>query len=128
MRAVDVQKTHVKTCVENALAARTYARFLEREVYAFLSTLDKRGERVRGDSCGPAFLFVGGPRKQAGKRRRTGRGATRRRPWARAAQGKGEVMFFFSWRKVRRALFFSAIEAENHKCCGSGCVLAIVIS
>lgn len=52
-------KTYVKACVENALAARTYARSLEREVYAFLSTLDKRDERVRGDCCGPAFFVCG---------------------------------------------------------------------
>ena len=38
---------------------RAYVCFLEREVYAFLSTLDKRGERVRGDSCGPAFFVYG---------------------------------------------------------------------
>lgn len=39
-------------------------RFLEREVYAFLSTFDKRGERVRGAMLrARIFLFVGRPQK-----------------------------------------------------------------
>lgn len=39
-------------------------RFLEREVYVFLSTFDKRGERVRGAMPrARIFLFVGRPQK-----------------------------------------------------------------
>ena len=46
-------KPGVPTCV-----------FLEREVYAFLSTFDKRGERVRGAMLrARIFLFMGGPQK-----------------------------------------------------------------
>lgn len=81
------KKTHMKICVENALAARTYARFLEREVYAFLSTLDKRGERVCGDSCGPAFFVCGRAAK-----------ATRE-----SGTGKGKkIIFSFSGRGTQR--------------------------
>lgn len=60
MRAVDCGRSK---CVK---AVRAYVCFLEREVYAFLSTFDKRGERVRGECCGPAF-FVYGAAAEAGE-------------------------------------------------------------
>lgn len=46
---------------------RAYVCFLEREVYAFLSTFDKRGERVRGECCGPAFFCLWEGRKVGGQ-------------------------------------------------------------
>lgn len=42
MRAVDCGRS------KSVKAGRAYVCFLEREVYTFLSTFDKRGERVRG--------------------------------------------------------------------------------
>lgn len=58
MRAVDCGRS------KSVKAGRAYVCFLEREVYAFLSTFDKRGERVRGAMLrARIFLFMGGPQK-----------------------------------------------------------------
>lgn len=99
----------MKICVENALAARTYARFLEREVYAFLSTLDKRGERVRGDSCGPAF-FVCGRAAEAGEQAATDR------PQSNAGErhrGKGRRLFFLFLGEEHKDLFLKRDEQNR---------------
>ena len=90
-------------------ARRAYVCFLEREVYAFLSTFDKRGERVRGAMLrARIFLFMGSRRRrregramdrpQIGRRRHV-RGTAveqHRRNDTREARGKGRRMFSFS--------------------------------
>ena len=60
MRAVDRGRS------KSVKAVRAYVCFLERKVYAFLSTFDKRGERVCGECCGPAFFVY---RESRGSRR-----------------------------------------------------------
>lgn len=58
--------------------------FLEREVYAFLSTFDKRGERVRGAMLRARIFCLWGRGKQRGRRAaERARWAARRRWWAR---------------------------------------------
>ena len=52
MRAVDCGRS------KSVKAGRAYVCFLEREVYAFLSTFDKRGERVRGAMLRARIFFV----------------------------------------------------------------------
>lgn len=75
-RAVDVEKYRGRS--KSVKAVRAYVCFLEREVYAFLSTFDKRGERVRGECCGPAF-FVYGEAAEAGGQTAADRPAAERR-------------------------------------------------
>ena len=98
--------------------------FLEREVYAFLSAFDKRGERVRGAMLrARIFLFIGGPRKRrevraAARLRRAekrsqaicagaaGR-ATREGRHVRDAWERGEVVSF-SQEKIDEVFAYSS--------------------
>lgn len=70
-------------------------RFLEREVYAFLSTFDKRGERVRGAMLRARIFCLWGGRGKRREVRAADRPREGRRRYAqelRAEQrGKGDT-------------------------------------
>lgn len=94
--------------------------FLEREVYAFLSTFDKRGERVRGAMLrARIFLFMGG-RRWTGRRwvagstceELAGR-ATQEERRARGAREKRKKDVFLSLEKrLKGYLLVLQVEVE----------------
>ena len=91
--------------------------FLEREVYAFLSTFDKRGERVRGAMLRARIFVYGeaadGPAAMDRGRhvRAVGR-ATQEERHAKAVREKGKTDVFFFLRKIRRC-FLSLLDGDN---------------
>ena len=98
-------------------------RFLEREVYAFLSTFDKRGERVRGAMPWARIFFVCG--KAAEDDARAGDGpaaggtceeladrAIQKERHARSAWKKGRRLFLFFLRKIEGRLLVLQVEVE----------------
>ena len=112
MRAVDCGRSK---CVK---AVRAYVCFLEREVYAFLSTFDKRGEGSRRMLRARIFCLW------------EGRGSRRANDDGPAASGAREVVnesntrkgrsgVFFSWRRV---LFSLLQERKNINAAALGCM------
>lgn len=96
--------------------------FLEREVYAFLSTFDKRGERVRG-AMPRARIFVyrraagegGGPAADGPQAARArGRGQSSAGGMSgESCAGKGKTdVFLFLGEKISR-YFLSLLDGDN---------------
>lgn len=110
MRAVVVEKQRGRS--KSAKARRAYVCFLEREVYAFLSTFDKRGERVRGAMLRARIFCLWEGRKSwwwmgRGRHARTVGRATRKERRVRAVREKGKKgSFLFLEEKIRRYLLY----------------------
>ena len=92
--------------------------FLEREVYAFLSTFDKRGERVRGAMPRARIFFVYGRAAGAGDGPaadglRSSRCEELAGKAAQEMRGEREEGYFsFSQEKIEGCLLVLQVEAE----------------
>lgn len=120
MRAVDCGRS------KSVKAVRAYVCFLEREVYAFLSTFDKRGERVRGAMPrARIFCLWEGRRKQRerqamdrpqmGRWRHVRMAAGRATQEERCVREKGRKMFFFFLGERIRRCFLCLLGSDSSR-------------
>ena len=121
MRAVVVEKQHGRS--KSVKARRAYVCFLEREVYAFLSTFDKRGERVRGAMLRARIFFClwegrrrrrDGPAADGPQAARAGRGQSDTGGTTReGCAGKREDRCFSFSREKTSRYFLSLLDGDN---------------